>query len=70
MTMDQDEAKRLAKQLVEEGKYQMRSCWFCNPAHEHLKEHDLIVCFDCGRWFYRGIDVTEYDTEDDGSEEP
>ena len=43
------------------GDFAMRSCWNCNPAHEHLKNDDpafLFVCFDCGHWFYRGADLT------------
>lgn len=37
----------------------MRSCWNCNPAHEHLKNSELVIrCFDCGHWFYRGVDIT------------
>lgn len=37
-----------------------RSCWKCNGAHEHLREADYIInCFECGHWYYKGIDITE-----------
>lgn len=54
-----DEARVKAKELIEQNDYEIRSCWNCNPAHEHLKSHDLILCYECGHWFYKGIDVTE-----------
>jgi len=51
------EAKKLLKKYP--GVYpELRSCWNCNGAHEHLKEHDLIMCFGCGHWYYKGIDIT------------
>lgn len=34
---------------------EMRSCWFCNSAHEHLRSHDYIICFSCGVRYVRGI---------------
>lgn len=37
-----------------------RSCWNCNPGHEHLKKVEYpIQCFDCGHTFFKGIDLTE-----------
>lgn len=37
----------------------LRSCWVCNPAHEHLKQVDyLILCFECEHYFYKGQDIT------------
>ena len=37
----------------------MRSCWNCNPSHEHLKEEDyVIICIWCGHYFYKGVDIT------------
>lgn len=42
----------------------MRSCWNCNPAHKHLKETDAVIsCFICGGFFYKGVDITEYEEE-------
>lgn len=33
----------------------MRSCWECNPAHEHLKTvGGLFTCIDCDRWYING----------------
>ncbi len=42
---------------------QLRSCWDCNPAHEHLRrvESSVISCFDCGRYLFKGEDVTDYE---------
>lgn len=41
-------------------KWAMRSCWNCNAAHEHLRQAEyVIMCFDCGHWFYKGHDLTE-----------
>jgi hypothetical protein len=40
---------------MDEDEPAMRSCWECNPAHEHLKESkSLHVCFACGRYFIFG----------------
>lgn len=61
--MTVDEAREEALKLFSIGECELRSCWECNPAHEHLKEHGLINCFECGKFFYKGIDVTEYDKE-------
>jgi PHP family Zn ribbon phosphoesterase len=39
--------------------WSMRSCWNCNLAHEHLKQAEYpIRCFDCGHWYYKGVDIT------------
>ena len=57
--MTVEESRIIAKKLIKAGKFEMRSCWNCNGAHEHLKNHELFTCFNCGRWFYKGIDVTE-----------
>jgi len=57
-----EEARELAKKYMEDNKpgYSMRSCWECNGAHEGLKEKEHpICCFGCGKWFYKGIDITE-----------
>ncbi len=44
--------------------YAMRSCWNCNPAHEHLKKADCpILCSECGHWYFRGYDITVKDTK-------
>lgn len=39
---------------MEEGEPSLRSCWKCNPAHEHLKTVNMLhTCFECGRyWVY------------------
>jgi hypothetical protein len=39
---------------IEIGEPALRSCWECNPAHEHLKRVNwLHCCFSCGRlWIF------------------
>ena len=64
--MTVEEARIKAKEMAKSGTWQLRSCWNCNPAHEHLKDYGLINCFDCGRWYYMGIDITEDETKEDG----
>lgn len=40
----------------------VRSCWVCNPVHNHfLQTSDgfLFNCaMGCGHWFYQGVDIT------------
>ena len=44
-----------AKELGKKKEFSMRSCWECNPAHEHLKNvGGLFTCFECGRWYMNG----------------
>jgi hypothetical protein len=47
-----------ANEARQANDFQMRSCWNCNPAHEHLKDRGLIVCFECGHWYLNGVDLT------------
>lgn len=64
-----DEAK---KRLGPKGtNFVMRSCWACNPDHERLKDSEEVIwCFACGHWFYKGVDITVADEgEEDGDEE-
>lgn len=56
-----------AKSLIKKTKGQavnMRSCWQCNPAHCHFLADTwkgwVLHCFDCGRFYYRKVDITEY----------
>jgi len=52
------EAKKILKK--DKANFVWRSCWNCNSAHGHLKDRDYIInCFNCGHWFYKGIDITE-----------
>jgi len=44
----------------------LRSCWQCNPSHDRfLKFYNdrAIVCFECGRVYYRNVDITQYRDE-------
>jgi hypothetical protein len=68
-TAAQVRAREAATKLYEEhgtSIIQMRSCWNCNEAHEHLKDPDagVISCFVCGHFFYDGQDITE-EADDD-----
>jgi hypothetical protein len=55
------EAQEKALEILKKNKtdYAFRSCWKCNPCHKHLKKVDLLRCFNCGHWYYKGIDITE-----------
>jgi hypothetical protein len=57
-----------ARAAANEGRYALRTCWVCNPAHEHLRTSDcLIECFGCGNYYYRGVRITD-DSDSDNSE--
>lgn len=57
-----EQARDLAEKYMNEHAdkpFSFRSCWECNYAHEHLKTLDSpLNCFDCGKWFYKGIDIS------------
>ena len=64
-----EEAKEWIQQHLEQWPI-MRSCWECNPAHEHLKNIDYpFWCLWCDRYFYKGVDITEYENEEDEDDE-
>ena len=44
-----------AEELKNKDNFSMRSCWECNPAHNHLKTvGGLFICLDCNRWYMNG----------------
>lgn len=57
----------------EKGRYSMeerepvlRSCWECNPSHEHLKNvNRLHLCFGCGRYWIYGCFLDSFDSKND-----
>jgi hypothetical protein len=61
--MDVEQLRGEAKKLLDEhgvSMYALRSCWNCNPAHEHLKQAEYVLrCIGCGHVFFRGEDITE-----------
>lgn len=60
--LTRDELRLLDKctELAKKADFALRSCWECNPAHEHLKQADhLICCFECGRYWYKGVCITD-----------
>lgn len=61
-----NQLKEEAKKLLSEGRpcLVLRTCWVCNPAHEHLKKIDeVIYCFSCDGYFYKGVEITEKEEE-------
>lgn len=58
-----------AQPLIDADKVVSRTCWICNEAHAWMKQRDDVVinCFACGRWLYKGHDLTIWD---DQSPEP
>lgn len=66
MTVTVEQLRREAMDLLADDPdaCALRSCWDCNGAHEHLKQADYVInCFGCGRWLYKGQDVTDYGDE-------
>ena len=54
-----EELKEEAAKKITERHFAFRSCWNCNTAHEYLKNANYVInCFGCGRWFYKGVDIT------------
>lgn len=57
------------KIIIEKMKHniiQNRSCWNCNPAHNHLKKFEcLIFCIWCGHVYYKGKCVDKILIEND-----
>jgi len=44
----------------------LRSCWQCNPCHDRFLKFDsdkALRCFECGRFYYRNVDVSKYRDE-------
>jgi len=61
--MSESVSEQELQQLREEARTKevcLRSCWNCNPAHEGLKKASYVICcFDCGGYFYKGVEITE-----------
>jgi hypothetical protein len=54
--------EREALSLLEQGIYFSRSCWNCKGSKEELEDENTEVvlwCFDCEKYYFKGIDVTE-----------
>ncbi len=75
--MEENELEKLrAEAKKRRGPYgtnfALRFCWKCNPAHEYMKKSKRVIrCYQCGHWFYKGVDITEPggEGEEDGDEE-
>lgn len=65
--IDQSELSMIreeGKKLLDKKDNMVRSCWECNPCHDHFLEFQrdrVLWCFDCGRHYYKGVDITEYE---------
>lgn len=62
-TEELEALREQATALLEEPDFYMsrRSCWVCNIAHTYLINRGaryLFRCFDCGRAYYQGVDIT------------
>jgi len=61
-----EEARKKATALIIESPNHImwRSCWICNHAHVHFLKGKwgnwVLNCFECGRFFYDKIDITDY----------
>jgi hypothetical protein len=57
-----EEATKIFKKDV--GDLGWRSCWICNGAHTRFLKGSwgkwVLNCFECGRFFYKGVDITIY----------
>lgn len=55
---------------VEPGESALRSCWVCNPCHEHLRTRKcgtLFCCLWCGRYWANGVDFSAPECKPDGA---
>lgn len=53
--------KSEAMLLLEEGRYFTNSCWECNGSKKELEDENqevILWCFDCQKYYYKGLDVT------------
>lgn len=62
---DKDIFKNLAIDYLDAGNDPvLRSCWNCNPSHEHLKNVDYVIyCFACNNYFFKGHLIPVEETE-------
>lgn len=64
--MEKEEAIKLADEILKKDplNFTLRSCWDCNRAHEYLKDCPIpLKCFLCGKCYFKGVDITEYQNE-------
>lgn len=64
-------ARKTANKILkgEDGlnKLGFRSCWLCNPGHDHFVSGEwgdwVMNCFECGRFYFDKMDITLYETK-------
>jgi hypothetical protein len=57
-----EEAQTQADKALADRAYALRSCFECNPCHEHLHSDPpiLFLCIgDCGSWWFGTWNLTE-----------
>lgn len=61
------EAARAGAEAIPISRIAVRTCWSCNPAHASFLANGgmgtdwyLHCAVGCGRWFFDGVDITEY----------
>ena len=46
---------------IKKANIELRSCWNCNHAHNHLKEsNSIIYCVICNNYYFKGLVVNKY----------
>lgn len=67
------EAARAGAEAVPISRISVRTCWECNPAHASFlasggmgTDWYFHCAVGCGRWFFDGVDITEYEDGEDG----
>lgn len=48
-----DDAKAILAK-AEGQRPDFRSCWYCNGAHDRLRDRDVMLCFACGFHYLSG----------------
>jgi hypothetical protein len=49
--------REVAQNILEDAKGKptdFRSCWYCNVAHTHLRNREIMLCFSCGQYYMKG----------------
>lgn len=63
--VDEDTLKIIREEALKyKSNLAMRSCWNCNGAHKYFlndtTDNFLFVCFECGNYYFNGVDITEW----------
>lgn len=62
-----DKTRNAATKLIKNDCVSLRSCWLCNGCHDHFLigkwENWVLRCFECGKFFFNKIDITDYENK-------